>query len=60
MVAIFMISAKLVTLGLLKIKPFESKGYGVIICVHEMTNTMIQIISRESNDIVDDVIASIS
>ena len=44
MVAILMMSAKLATLGLLKIKLFENKGYDVIISAHDMTNTMNQII----------------
>ena len=47
MIAIFMMSAKLATLGLLKIKLFQNKGYDVIICVHDVTNTMNPIISRE-------------
>ena len=47
MVAIFMMSAKLATLGLLKIKLFQNKGHDFIICVHDVTNTMNQIISRE-------------
>ena len=56
MVAILMMSAKLATLGLLKIKLFQNKGYDVIISVHDVTNTMNQIISRDSNHIVDVVI----
>ena len=44
-----MMSAKLATLGLLKIKVFW-KGYDVIILVHAVTN---KILSRESNYIVD-------
>ena len=59
MVAILMMSAKLATLGLLKIKLFQNKGYDVINPVHDVTNTMNQIISRESNYIVDVGIASI-
>ena len=59
MVAILMMSAKLATLGLLKIKLFQNKGYDVIISVHDVTNTMNQIISRESNYIVDLVITSV-
>ena len=50
MVAILMMSAKMATLGLLKIKIFWNKGYDVIIYVHDVTN---QILSRESNCIVD-------
>ena len=48
MVAILMMSAKLATLGLLKIKVFWNKGYGVIIFVHDVTN---KILSRDSNHI---------
>ena len=54
MVKILMKSAKMPTLGLLKIKPFWnkaiSKGYNVIISVHDVSN---EILSRESNYIVD-------
>ena len=53
MVAIFMISAKLATLGLLKIKIFWNKGYDVMISLHDVINN---ISSRESNYIVDFVI----
>ena len=53
MVAILMMSAKLATLGLLKIKLFQNKGYDVINPVHDMTNTMNQIVSRESNYVAD-------
>ena len=56
MVAILMMLA---TLGLLKINLFQNKGYDVIISVHDVTNTMTQIISRESNYIVNVVITSI-
>ena len=50
MVAIGMMSAKMATLGLLKIKVFWNKGYDVIISVHDVTN---KILSRNSNYIVD-------
>ena len=50
MVAILMMSAKLATLGPLKIKIFWNKGYDLIIYVYEVTN---QILSRDSNCIVD-------
>ena len=53
MIAIFMISAKLATLGLLKIKIFWNKGYDVMISLHDVINN---ILSRESNYIVDFVI----
>ena len=38
MVAILMMSAKLASLGVLKIKKFCNKGYDVITYVHELTN----------------------
>ena len=50
MVVIFMMSARLATPGLLKIKVFYYEGYGVIISVHDVTN---KILSRNSNNIVD-------
>ena len=46
MAAILMISAKLATLSLLKIKVFRNKGYDVIISGHDVTN---KILSRNSN-----------
>ena len=46
-------SAKLATLGLLKIKVTWNNGYDVIIFVHDVTN---KILSRYSNYIVDVVI----
>ena len=52
MVAILMISAKLATLGFLKIKVFW-KGYEVISSVHGVT---YKILSREPNYIVDAVV----
>ena len=45
-----MMSAKMATLGLLKIKVFWNKGYDVIISVHDVTN---KILSRDSNYIID-------
>ena len=54
-----MMSAKLATLGLLRIKVLQDKGYDVIISVQDVTNTMNQIFSRESNYIVHVVITSI-
>ena len=59
MVATLMISAKLATPGLFKIKLFQNKDYDVISSVHDVTNTINQIISRESDYIVDVVITSI-
>ena len=45
-----MISAKIATLGLLKIKIFSNKHYDVIIFVHDVTN---KILWRCSNYILD-------
>ena len=53
MVEILMISAKLATLGLLKIKVFWSKDYDDIIFVHGITNN---ILSRDTNNIVNVVL----
>ena len=54
MVAIFMMSAKLATLGLFKIKLYRNKGYDIAISVHDdVTN---KILSCESENIVDVVI----
>ena len=53
MAEILMISPKLATLGLLKIKVFWNKGYDVIIYVHDVTN---KILLRDSDYIVDVVI----
>ena len=50
MVTILMISAKMATLGLLKIKVLWNKGYDVIIFVYDAIN---KILSSESNFIVD-------
>ena len=50
MITILLISAKTVTLGLLKLKIFCDKGYDVIIFVHDVTN---KILLRDSNYIVD-------
>ena len=50
MVTILMMSAKIATLGLLKVKVFKNKGYDVIIYVYDTTN---KILSRDSNYIVD-------
>ena len=50
MVAILMMSAKLATLGLLKIKIFWNKGYDVIsFNVHDATS---KILTLDSNNIV--------
>ena len=50
MVAISMMSAKLATLGFLKITIFQNKSYDVIISVHDFTDKTL---SRESNCFVD-------
>ena len=50
MVTILIMLAKVVTLGLLKIKIFWNKGYYVIISVHDITS---KILSHESNYILD-------
>ena len=44
MVTILMMSAKIATPGLLKVKVFRNKGYDVIISVHDVTN---KILSRD-------------
>ena len=53
MVAFWMMSTKLATLGLLKIKVFQNKFYNVVISVHDVT---IKILSRETSYNVDVVI----
>ena len=50
MVTILIISVKLATLGLLKLKVFQNKGYDIIIFDHDVINI---ILSRNSNDIAD-------
>ena len=50
MVTILMMSAKITTPGLLKIKVFWYKGYDVILFVHDVTN---KILPRDSNCIID-------
>ena len=47
---ILMISVKMATLGLLRIKVFWNKGYDIKISVHDVTN---KILSRDSNYIVN-------
>ena len=49
MVAILMMSAKMATLGLFKIKVFRKKGYDVIIFVHDVNK---QILSGDTSYIV--------
>ena len=48
-----MMSAKLATLGLLKIKVFWYKGYDVIISIHDATKIVL---SSDSNHIVNVII----
>ena len=55
MVKILMMSAKMATPGLLKMKVFWNKGYNVITSVHDVTN---KILSRDSNCILDSVMWS--
>ena len=50
MVTILMMSAKVATLGLLKIKVFRNKGYDIIISVYDVINRNL---SRDSSFIVD-------
>ena len=50
MVTIWMMSAKMATPGLFKIKVFGKNGYDVILFVSDVTN---KILSRDSNYIVD-------
>ena len=50
MVTTLMISAKIVTLGLLKKKVFWNKGYAVIISVYDVSN---EILSLDPSYIVD-------
>ena len=50
MVTILMMSAKVATPGLLKIRVFWKKGYDFIISVHDVTNNFL---SRDSNYIID-------
>ena len=50
MVSILLVSAKMATLGLLKIKIFWNKYYHALIFAHDVTK---KIFSRDSNYIVD-------
>ena len=51
-----MMSAKMVTLGCLKIKIFCNKYYDVIVSVHDFTNKFL---SRDSNHVVDVVMQGV-
>ena len=53
MAAILMMSAKLATLDLLKVKVYWNKGYDVMTSFHDVTN---KILSRDWNYIADVVI----
>ena len=55
MVKLLMMSAKMATPELLKIKVFWNKGHDVIISVHDVSS---KILSRDSNYIVDVVMWS--
>ena len=50
MVTILMMSAKITTPGLLKIRIFWNNGYEIIISVHDVAN---KILSLDSNYIID-------
>ena len=50
MVTILIMSGKITTAGLLKIRVFWNNGYDVPISVHDVTN---KILSRDSNDIIN-------
>ena len=50
MVTILMMSAKMLTLGFLKVKVFRNKSYAIIIFVLDVTN---RILTCNSNYIVD-------
>ena len=50
MVTILLISAKLTTLSLLKVKIFWDKGYAILISIHDVTNNLLL---RDSNYIAD-------
>ena len=56
MIAIWMISAKLVTPGFLKIKVFENKGYEVIISFYDGIN---KVLLHDSHYIVDVVMTKV-
>ena len=50
MVTILLISAKLTTLSLLKVKIFWDKGYAILISIHDVTNNLLL---HDSNYIAD-------
>ena len=49
-ISILMMSSKMASPGLLKIKVFLNKGYDVVTYVHDVTN---KILSHDSNYILD-------
>ena len=49
---IFMMSARMGTSGLLKIKVFWNKGYAIIIYVHDVTNKILSCYSYDIADVV--------
>ena len=53
MVTVLLVSAKITTLGLLKIKVFWNKGYDVIIFVQDI---MSKTLSLDSSEVVDVVV----
>ena len=53
MVTTLIMSAKLATLGLLKIKVLQNKYYAVIISVHDFIN---KILSRDLKNYIADVV----
>ena len=64
MVAILMMSAKLATLGLLKIKVFSKKNYDVIIYTHDISNQLadnlvdkVNKVSRQLSEVFDNIIS---
>ena len=52
MVTVLMMSIKITTPGILKIKVFWNDSYDVIISIHDVTN---KILSRDSNYVIDAV-----
>ena len=52
MVVTLMMSAKLATLGLLKIKVFRNKDYDVIFSVYDVTNKILLLNSSYIVDVV--------
>ena len=64
MVAILMMSAKLATLGLLKIKVFSKKNYDVIIYTYDISNQLadnlvdkVNKVSRQLSEVFDNIIS---